>query len=108
MPVFKTHREFKKDINYDTLANSRMTEANSIKARGLLSTNSRNTVSKSEARILTKENVEEQIKFHIAPLTRHPKDMTRLIQGMPSVYQQNLSQCASTKNLFSEIFFDWP
>ena len=85
-----------------------MTEAKSNKARGLLSTNSRNTVSKSETRILTEEKVEEQIKFHIAPLTRPPEDMTRLIQGMPSVYRQNLSPCASTKNLFSETFFDWP
>ena len=52
--------------------------------------------SESGARILTQEEVDEQIKNKINPLTRQLEDLTRLIEGMSTAHRQNFSSRAST------------
>ena len=56
-----------------------------------------NTDFEPEARILTQEELDEQIETYIAPLIKQLNDLTRLIQGMSSVHPQNLILRASTR-----------
>ena len=49
-----------------------------------------------EAQIPTQEEGDEKNKTYITTLTKQPEDLTRLIQGMSSVHQTNVSPRAST------------
>ena len=55
----------------------------------------------SKARILTQEDVNEQIRSCIAPQTKQLDGLTRLIQGMPSAQQTNIYSRAGTSASFS-------
>ena len=70
MPVFNTHRELKNGRSYDRLANNKLTETSGSKTTDLQKAHSGNTDSECEARILAQEEVDEQIKTYIAPLTK--------------------------------------
>ena len=67
-----------------------MTKFSCSETSNLLNTRRGNTDSASEARILTQEEVDEQIKTYNAPLTKQLEDLTQLLQGMSSAYQTNL------------------
>ena len=49
-----------------------------------------NTNTESETRILTQEDIDEQIRNYIVPLTRQQKDLTRLSQGMSTAHRRKL------------------
>ena len=57
--------------------------------------------SETEARILTHDDVNEQIRSYIALLTKQLEDLTRLLQGMLSTQQRNAYPRAATSDSFS-------
>ena len=56
----------------------------------------------SEAGILTQEEVNDQIRSYIDPLTKQLEDLIRLIQGMSRAKQPNNYPRAATSVKFSE------
>ena len=78
-----------------------MSGSNSFETNAVMSASQNNTYNESEALILTQEEVDEQIRNSIAPFTRQKEDLTRLIQGMFSAHQPNLSPRAGTSDSFS-------
>ena len=78
------------------LANTSITETDSIDVNKPLNTHVSNTCSESEARILTQEEVGEHIRTYVAHLTKQLENLIRLIQGLLSVHWQNLSPRVST------------
>ena len=66
-----------------------------------MSANENNTDSEFETRILTHDEVDKQISYFFAPLTRQLEDLTRLIQGMFTAHRSNLFPRESTSASFS-------
>ena len=60
-----------------------------------------NADNESEAGILTQEEVDEQIRNYIAPLTIQLEEFIRFIQGMSTAHRLNLSPRAGTSASFS-------
>ena len=98
MPVFNKHKELRNVKKYGTLTTNRVTETNSSESNDFLNALRGNADSESEARILTQEKVDEQIRTYCALLIRQLEDLNRLIQRMSSVHQQNLSSKAGTSD----------
>ena len=96
MTVFNTHPKLKNGKRRDTIANNRMTAISTSGTSDILNNHRGNTDSDSEARIMTQEEVNEQIKNYTANLTVQLEDLTRLRQGMSRTHQKNVSQSAST------------
>ena len=69
-----------------------MTEINSSETNDLLNAHRSDAESGSQAGILAQEEVDEQTRTYIAPLTRQLEDLTQLIQRMWSVHGPNLPQ----------------
>ena len=79
------------------LANTSITETDSIDINKPLNAHVSNTGSESEARILTQEEVGEHIRTYVAHLTKQLEKLTRLIQELLSVvHRQNLCPRVST------------
>ena len=60
-----------------------------------------NVYIESKARILTQEEVNEQIRKYIALLIKQLEEYTRLIHGMSTAHRPNLSSRAVTISSFS-------
>ena len=61
-----------------------------------MNTHENHTDNKSQTRFLTQEEVDKQIRYYIAPLTRQLQDLARLIQRMSTAHRPNLSPRAGT------------
>ena len=59
-----------------------MTENNNTECSPIMKAPERNVDDEPEVHVLTQEEVNEQIKSHIAHVTRQLEVLTRLIQGM--------------------------
>ena len=62
----------------------------------------RNIDEESAARILTQDEVNEEIKGCIVPLTKQVENLTWLIQGIPSVQQTNANPKVGTKLVLAQ------
>ena len=73
-----------------------MNETNSYETNDLLTAHRGNADSESEARILIQQKVMNSLGATSLPGPDSLENLTRLIQGMSSVHQQNLSPRAIT------------
>ena len=95
-PVFDTIRELKNGKKYETTANISISENNCAEIIPTVSAYESNTDTECETRIVTQEEVDEQIRNYNVSLTRQLDDLTRLIQGMSTAHRANLPPMAST------------
>ena len=66
-----------------------MSESKSSEINPIMSAHENYVRKKSEARILTQEKIDEQIKNYIALLTRRLEDLIWLIQRMSTAHRPN-------------------
>ena len=99
MQSFDSIRQLKNGNMYDTTVSTIMT--NSPESSPVTNASECKVEDEPEARILTQVEVIEQIRFHIAPLTKQLEDLTRLIQGMSTAQQLNSYPRAGTSGNFS-------
>ena len=70
MRVFDTVREMRIGRNYDADNDMNLSENNSSESSRITSAHGDNINNKSEARLLTQEEVDEQIRNYIAPMNK--------------------------------------
>ena len=97
MPVFGTLLELGNGKKYETNINTNMGKNNNSDTNPIMNANKNNTDNESETRILTQEEVDEQIRNYIAPFTGKLEYLTQLTQGMCTAHRSHLSPRASTK-----------
>ena len=93
MPFFTLQRQLRKVKRYDTLTHGQMAENSHTEIDEFQPARRYNSDSESEARILSQEAVDEQIKSYSAPLT---KQLEGLTQGMSDAHQVIFLPSAST------------
>ena len=93
-------RDLKNGTKYESDLNTRMSEYNSSEANSIMSAHESNNDNESETRIFTQEEVDEQIKNYIDPVTSQLEHLSRLIQGMSTAHRPNLSprECTTTSS----------
>ena len=86
MPVFDTIRKLWNGRKFETSTNSKMSEINKSEMNPIMSAHVNDTNNETEKRILTQEEVNEQMGNYNAALTRQLRDWNRLIQRMSTSY----------------------
>ena len=79
--------ELRNGKKHETATNSDKNENNRSETNPIMSAHGNNTDKGSETRILTQEEVDEQIRNYIAPLIRQLEDLTWLVQKMSTAHR---------------------
>ena len=85
MQPFDLMRQLEKEKKCDTMLSIEKSEGSITENRPMMNAQERNVEDEPEVHILTEEEVNYQIRNHVAPLTKQLEDLTRLIQGMATV-----------------------
>ena len=101
MPAFDIVQELGNGKKYETATSINLIESNFYERSPILSAHKDNVSIVSEARILTQEEIDDQIKIYITSLTKQLENLTRLIQGMSTAHRPNLSSRAGASASFS-------
>ena len=99
MKSFDSFRELTNGKKYDTAIYISMSE--NFESSPIMNAPERNTDEKLEERILSQEDVNEQIRSYFAPLTKQLENWNRLIQGVSTVQQPNTHPRVGTSASFS-------
>ena len=101
MQSFDSLSHFRNGKKKDTAISIKMRETNSTEGSPIMNTLERNVEDEPQVLVLTQEAVNEQIRNHIAPLTKHLQDLIRLIKAMKTAQHPTSNPSAATSASFS-------
>ena len=82
MQSFDSVWQLRNGKKYDTANTLKMNDSKNTESSPIVNAPGRNARDELEVHALTQEEVNEQVRNHIGPLTKQLQDLTRLIQGM--------------------------